>query len=143
MRESAMFHVGPCMPFVVVRVARIDDHEPFGCGKQSTHIALEYAVLDEMVDDVERQREIRGLTLVLVGDFEHLGGVSGEFPVALIDGGLAYIETHVVRVSCERQLIAVATAELDDAFYLPLAHKGVDQFGLERGELTVRADAGV
>lgn len=126
-----------------VAVAGVDDDERGGGRKQAAHVGVVGIVLDEVVDDVEAQRQV-GLVANCLPDVEELlAGVVFEQGLALRKDHWADIEAGVVREAEVAQLVAVAAAQLQHGFDAVLGHELVEHGGLELGQVVVGASAGV
>ena len=83
---------------IVVRVARIDDHEAGRRAEKDAHVLVELIILNEMIDDVERQGQVCLLAGLPVQQLEGLALIACERGVTEIDRGRADIEAQVARI---------------------------------------------
>lgn len=130
--------VGP----VLIHVAGVDDDEAAGGDEEVLHVVVEDVVLDEVVDDVEREGEV-GLDGggEETGFEETFGGIVGEESAAYLDGFGGDVDAGVVGIAGEFELSPVAAAVLDDGGDAVLLDEGVEEVGLEPGQAVVAACA--
>src|SRR5215471_16710821 len=139
-RKLSMLDVRPLILSIVIRVARIDDDVAMRRPNERVHVVFEHPVFHQVVDHVERKRQVGLLTSILAHEGERLRRVTGEQAPALAHRCLTHVVSGVHRVSRQQQLVSVATTKFHDRLYPPCLHEGIDHFGLERRELSVGAD---
>src|SRR5215510_165591 len=139
-RKLSVLDVRPLILSIVIRVARIDDDVAMRRPNERVHVGFEHPVFHQVVDHVERKRQVGLLTSILAHEGERLRRVTGEQPPALAHCCLTHVVSGVHRVSRQQQLVSVATTKFHDRPYPPCRHEGIDHFGLERCELSVGAD---
>src|ERR1019366_295551 len=117
-REAAVQHMRGRTAYRCV--GRVHDYVPAAGGEKVRHIPLEHQTFDQVVYDIEGDRQV-GIKQVGAVDKafaivkkEALGRIVGETALAQPDRGSGYVQTHVVRIVGQRKLMAVTATELRD-----------------------------
>jgi hypothetical protein len=125
-------------------IRSIYHYETFTGGEEMRHIGLERLVVCQMVNDIQRYSQVGGEELCVVGEaitviqVKALRWVVDEPAHARLHGRPRHIKPNVAGVICERELIAVAAAELDYRLDAMPADEIVKECGLALGEVSVR-----
>src|SRR5712672_1678709 len=117
-------------------VCGVDDDEPPGRREEVLHVRLEHRVLGQVVDHIKGQGQLGGKqtgtvnkTSVVV-EKEALCPIVGEPALAQPYRGPGNIHPHVTGVSSQRELMAIATTELDHRAHSVLINECVQERGL-------------
>ena len=108
-REMSVAHVGGLGEGIVV--ARVDDHITPGMRKQGAHVRIKNRILDQMIDNVERERQVEAGKLLgkCIGQIELLGRVLNEAGTASFDGRGSDVDADVFGILRQFQLRAIPT----------------------------------
>src|SRR6202051_4864694 len=110
--EGAMADLRHLARFVLV--ARIDDNESPGAGEERAHVSAKHLILDQVIDYVEREHQIKATVVSrqLSGEIKAFGGVRGKVLPARGDRSLCHVNADIAWVPREGELGAIATAKL-------------------------------
>jgi len=130
-----------------VVIARVNDHILFAGLKKLMHIGFKDLILQQVVNHVQRQREIGLKQAGMIAEAEGiiyikaLGLIAGKLPHAMPDDGGRHIQPQVLRILRQRELVAVAAAELYHRMEMMLFYKAIQELRLEIGQVAVGATA--
>jgi hypothetical protein len=133
-RKAAMLYVR-CGPFAV-EVAAIDANVSFGGGRQLPHITVVCRIFDQVIDNIERERQVRLNRARFETRYvkELLGPIAFVSRPANVERPLRDVQPDVFSIASERELRPVATAEFRDTVNPMFAHEPVDDVCLEQGQ---------
>lgn len=125
-------------------VRRVHNHVLLARIKQVRHIGLENLVFNEMIDDVERERQVRTEQASPVYEAgaiikkETLSRIVSKAVLAQADCRRGYVKADIVFIFAQGQLIAVAAAELYNRLYTMLMDEGIKELGLPLCQSAIR-----